>query len=64
VETRAPASLFRIANLIDVDQFMWPTVNAYVVASKGGRVLVAVSARDPNAPPISVIVNWRALLRR
>jgi Tol biopolymer transport system component len=57
-----PKSLFRVASLIDIDQFMWPTSNAYVAASNGRRFLVAVSARDPDAPPISMIVNWPALL--
>ena len=64
VKTGPPKSLFRIANLMDIDHFMWPTSNAYVAASNGRRFLVAVSAQDPDAPPISVIVNWPALLAR
>ena len=64
VEIGPPKALFRIANLIDLDHSMWPTVNAYVATSNGRRFLVAVSAPDPKAPPISVIVNWRALLTR
>jgi hypothetical protein len=64
VEIGPPKSLFRVASLIDIDQFLWPTSNAYVAASNGRRFLVALSARDPGAPPISVIVNWPALLAR
>ena len=64
VKIGPPKPLFRIANLIDLDQFMWPTFNAYVATSDGRRFLVALSARDPDAPPISVIVNWPALLAR
>jgi Tol biopolymer transport system component len=64
VEIGPPKALFRIASLIDLDHSMWPTVNAYVATSNGRRFLVAVSAPDPKAPPISVIVNWRALLTR
>jgi serine/threonine protein kinase len=64
IEIGRPKALFRIANLIDIDQYMWPTFNAYVATSNGQRFLVAVSAFDPEAPPISVIVNWAALLTR
>jgi hypothetical protein len=64
VETGSPKSLFRVASLIDIDQFLWPTSNAYVAASNGRRFLMALSARDPDAPPISVIVNWPALMAR
>ena len=48
--------------LIESDRLVWPTSNAYVATSNGQRFLVAVSAADPDAPPISVIVNWPALL--
>ena len=64
VETGPPKALIRIPNLIDVDQLLWPTSNAFVAASNGRRFLVAVGAQDPDAPPISVIVNWPALLAR
>ena len=39
------------------------TANAYAVASNGERFLVAVAVRDPDAPPISIVVNWRALVK-
>ena len=64
VQSGPPKALFRIANLIDVDQFLWPTANVFLATSNGRRFLAAVSARDPDAPSISVIVNWPALLPR
>jgi hypothetical protein len=30
-----------------------------IAASNGQRFLVAVRERDPNAPPINIVVNWR-----
>ncbi len=60
----APRALFRIETLADVDRGFFPTSNAYVAAANGQRFLVAIRARDPNAPPITIIVNWRALLNR
>lgn len=59
-----PQVLFPITDLTELDQLVFPTANAYVAAATGQRFLVAVRARDPNAPPISVVVNWRALLER
>jgi hypothetical protein len=40
------------------------TRNDYVAASNGQRFLVAIRARDPHAPPITVVVSWLALLNR
>ena len=48
VEIGPPKALFRITNLIDVDQILWPTSNAYVATSNGQRFLVAVSAPRPS----------------
>jgi Tol biopolymer transport system component len=59
-----PRTLFHIDNLAEVDRLVFPTSNAYAVAANGHRFLVAVRARDPNAPPISIVVNWTALLNR
>jgi eukaryotic-like serine/threonine-protein kinase len=64
VDVGAPRALFQIQNLAEIDQLSFPTSNAYVAASDGQRFLVAVRAKDPDAPPISIIVNWRALLNR
>ena len=64
IDVAAPRPLFPIENLADIDQFNFPTSNAYLAASNGERFLVAVRAPDPNAPPINIVVNWRALLRR
>ena len=60
----APRTLFRLDNLAEIDQFVFPTSNVYAAASNGERFLVAVRAPDPGAPPISIMANWRALLRR
>ena len=64
VELGTPQGLFQINDLAELDQLVFPTSNAYLAAATGQRFLVAVRARDPNAPPISVVVNWRALLKR
>ena len=64
IEIGATRPLFPIENLADIDQFNFPTSNAYLAASNGERFLVAVRAPDPNAPPINIVVNWRALLRK
>jgi hypothetical protein len=63
VEVSTPRPLFPMENLAAVDQVLLPSCNSYVGASDG-RFLVAVRARDPNAPPIRILVNWRALLKR
>jgi serine/threonine protein kinase len=59
-----PHGLFRISDLAELDRLVFPTSNAYFAAGTGQRFLVAVKARDPNTPPISVVVNWTALLKR
>ena len=41
-----------------------PTSNNYVATRDGQRFLAAVSARDPNAPPLNIVVNWPAALNR
>jgi eukaryotic-like serine/threonine-protein kinase len=64
VEFGTPHVLFQINNLAGVDRLVFPTSNAYAVTSNGQRFLVAVGAADHNAPPISVVVNWQALLKR
>jgi serine/threonine protein kinase len=64
VDVDNPRVLFQIKNLVELDPLVFPSANAYVSASNGRRFLVAVSVRDPNAPPINIVVNWRALLNR
>jgi hypothetical protein len=44
--------------------WFFATRNDYVAASNGQRFLPAIRTRDPNAPPITVVVNWLALLNR
>jgi serine/threonine protein kinase/Tol biopolymer transport system component len=58
-----PRALFRADNLIDPeDRGIFPGAYPYAVTTDGQRFLLAVNARDPDAPPISVILNWPALL--
>jgi Tol biopolymer transport system component/tRNA A-37 threonylcarbamoyl transferase component Bud32 len=64
IDAGTPRTLFRLENLAEVDRFSFATSNAYVATSNGERFLVAVNAPDPAAPPINIVVNWRALLRR
>ena len=60
-----PRALFRIENLVEGDRLLFfATRNNYVAAANGQRFLAAIRARDPNAPPITVVVNWLALLKR
>jgi serine/threonine protein kinase len=63
-EIGTPRALFRIDNLIDPeDRGIFPGSYPYAVAN-GQRFLAAINARDPDAPPISIILNWPALLKR
>jgi eukaryotic-like serine/threonine-protein kinase len=60
-----PRTLFRIENLAEEDRLLFfATRNDYVAASNGQRFLVSIRASDPHAPPITIIVNWLALLNR
>jgi serine/threonine protein kinase/Tol biopolymer transport system component len=63
-EVGTPRALFRIDNLIDPeDRGIFPGSYPYAVAN-GQRFLAAISTRDPDAPPINIILNWPALLKR
>jgi Tol biopolymer transport system component len=64
LDISSPRVLFQIRNLVELDRSVFPTSNTYVSAANGRRFLMAVSARDPDAPPITVVVNWTALLHR
>lgn len=64
VELGTPRELFSVGNLLELDQFLIPTINSYVAAPDGQRFLIAVRVSDPDVPPIRVLVNWRALLKR
>jgi eukaryotic-like serine/threonine-protein kinase len=60
-----PRALFQIENLAEEDRSLFfATRNDYVAAANGQRFLAAIRARDPNAPPLTVVVNWLALLNR
>jgi len=63
-EPAAPRALFAVPNVAEVDQLAFPTANVYLAASNGQRFLFAVRTRDPNAPPINIVVNWPALVSR
>jgi hypothetical protein len=56
--------LFQMPNLIAEGRVLMPTSNNYVVTRDGRRFLAAVSAPDPNAPPLSIVVNWPSALNR
>jgi Tol biopolymer transport system component len=60
----SPRALFPIPNIAESDWLLYPTANTFVAASNGQRFLVAVRRPDPDAPPINIVVNWRALLNR
>jgi serine/threonine protein kinase len=59
-----PQSLFRIPTLVDIDPLVAAASNPFVATSDGQRFLVAQRAHDPDAAPITVVVNWPALLKR
>ena len=61
-----PRVLFRIDDLAEEEErsLFFTTRNDYVTADNGQRFLVAIRAKDPHAPPITIVVNWRALLNR
>jgi hypothetical protein len=62
-EVGTPRVVFRIDNLVDPeDRGIFPGSYPYAVAN--GRFLAAINAPDPDAPPISIILNWPALLKR
>ena len=64
VNVGSPRALFPIPNIAESDWLLYPTANTFVAASNGQRFLVAVRGPDPDAPPINIVVNWRALLNR
>lgn len=64
-EVGTPQALYRIEHLVEFgDRIIYPASNTYVAAANGQRFLVAVRAQDPNAPPIGIVQNWRALLKK
>ncbi|MBI4903674.1 MAG: serine/threonine-protein kinase [Acidobacteria bacterium] len=58
-----PRSLFNVPNIVQSGNPMMPTANSFVVSPDGNRFLIAVRARDPNAPPIRIVGDWRSLLK-
>jgi hypothetical protein len=51
VEAGIPQKLFRIGS------------TSYAVTPDGKRFLVEVNVPDPNAPPITIVLNWPAVLK-
>ena len=65
IAVAAPRALFRIENLAEEDRSLFFTTrNDYVATSNGQRFLAAIRVRDPHAPPITIVVNWPALVKR
>jgi serine/threonine protein kinase len=60
----SPRELFDAAAFVETTPLLTPSANSYAAAVGGRRFLAAVRASDPQVPPIKMIVNWRALLRR
>ncbi len=65
-EAGTPQVLFRVDNLAELldDRLIFPSSNVYSTTLNGQRFLVAVRVRDPVAPPIHVVLNWPALMKR
>jgi Tol biopolymer transport system component len=61
INVGTPRALFQMPNLIEEGRLLMPTSNNYLATPDGRHFLAAVGARDPNAPPISVVVNWIAI---
>ena len=64
IELGAPERLFRLDDLIHFDRRLVPTANYYVAAADCQRFLMATRAPDPQTAPISIVVNWPALMAR
>ena len=64
VDVGVPNELFQMPNLIAEGRVLMPTANNDVVTRDGRRLLAAVSAPHPNAPPLNIVVNWPAALNR
>jgi len=64
VQVAAPQTLFAVPRLVDADPLRAAASLPFAVAGDGRRFLIAERAHDPNAPPVTVVVNWPALLKR
>jgi len=64
IDVGAPQMLFPIEDLLDIDRASLGTENTFAATSDGRRFLAAVRAPDSATPPIKILVNWPALLRR
>ena len=64
IELGSPRELFDASAFGETTPLLTPSANAYAAALHGRRFLAAVRAGEADVPPIQLIVNWRALLRR
>lgn len=64
IDVGTPQMLFPIEDLLDIDRASLGTENTFAATSDGRRFLAAVRAPDSATPPIKILVNWPALLRR
>jgi hypothetical protein len=64
IELGAAQPLFAVDDLIHLDRQLVPTANTYVATADCQRFLVATRAPDPQTSPITIVVNWPALLSR
>jgi hypothetical protein len=60
-EAGAPKSLFRVPLTSSADILERHT---YTVSNDGQRFLMAAAAGGGKSPPITVVVNWQAALKR
>ena len=59
IDIGAPQALFRMPPLVAEGRLLMPTSNSYLAVPNGQRFLAAVSASDPQPPPLNVVVNWQ-----
>lgn len=64
IEIGPPAPLFTVPHLVEVDYNIMPTAGTFDISPDGRRFLFARRRADPNTPPLHLIVNWLALMKR
>jgi hypothetical protein len=64
IDLGSPEELFDASGFVETTPLLTPSANSYVATIRGRRFLAAVRTNAVQLPPIQVIVNWRALVRR
>jgi serine/threonine protein kinase len=64
VDIGAPQPLFPLEDLLEIDRASLGTEITFAATPDGRRFLAAVRASDSATPPVRLLVNWPALLRR